>query len=72
MIVPVTRSSAALTWIVALASALWMALALRSPVAWAAVMFISVVPAVVMMVMAHTPAKSVAEIIRDAEAGRAR
>jgi hypothetical protein len=47
-----------------------MAIATRSLLAWAAVAFVSLVPVAVMMVMAQAPAKSVAEIIREAETGR--
>jgi hypothetical protein len=70
MTLPTARPSPGVTWVLALASALWMAIATRSLLAWAAVAFVSLVPVVMTMVTAQAPAKSVAEIIRDAETGR--
>jgi uncharacterized membrane protein len=68
----VTKTSLKVTWVMAIAASLWLALASASPAAWAVVVFITVMPAVLMMVMANTPAKSMAEIIRDVESGRTR
>jgi len=63
-------SSMGLTWVLTLAMALWLAMGTASLAAWAAVAFIGVMPAVMMMVLANTPAKTMAEIIRDVDAGR--
>lgn len=67
-----TKTSLGVTWVLALSAAVWVALASASLAAWAAVVCIALMPAVVAMVMANTPAKSMAEIIRDVESGRPR
>lgn len=64
------KSSMGLTWVLALAMALWMAMGTASLVAWAAVVFIGLMPAVMTMILANTPTKTMAEIIRDVDAGR--
>ena len=69
---PMTKASIGLSWGLMLATALWIALATASLAAWAVVAFIALLPPVMVMVMANTPARSVAEIIRDVEAGSPR
>jgi hypothetical protein len=59
-----------LTWVLALAATLWMALGTASVAAWTAVAFIGLVPPVVAMILANTPATTMAAVIRDVEAGR--
>jgi hypothetical protein len=44
------------------------ALKTMSVVVWVASAFVALLPALMFMVFAHTPAKAVAEVIRDAEA----
>jgi hypothetical protein len=66
-----TKTGLGVTWLFALAAAVWMAIGTASVAAWLAVIFLAGLPVVTLMVDAQTPAKSVAEIIRDAEAGRA-
>jgi multisubunit Na+/H+ antiporter MnhG subunit len=67
---PITKTSVGSTWVLALAVALWIAIETASVAMWAVAVFIALMPAVMMMVMANTPAKSMAEVIRDVEAGR--
>ena len=67
---PINKASVGFTWIVALVAAVGIAIWTASLAGWAAVVIIAVMPAVMMMVMANAPAKSMAEIIRDVEAGR--
>jgi hypothetical protein len=59
----------ALTWGLMLGLLAWIALSTTSFVAWTCCALLLVMPALLLMVAAHTPAKTVAEIIRDAEAG---
>jgi hypothetical protein len=66
----ITKASIGVTWMLALAAALGIAMGTASFVGWAAVVIIAVMPAVTMMVMANAPTRSMAEIIRDVEAGR--
>jgi hypothetical protein len=66
----VTKASVGFTWVLALGAALWIAIATASIAGWAVVVFIAVMPALMMMIMANTPTKSMAEIIRDVEDGR--
>jgi hypothetical protein len=61
-----------ITWVLALSVAAWVALTTAAIAAWAVVVFIAVMPLVLEMVMANTPATSMAEIIRDVESGRSR
>jgi hypothetical protein len=65
----ITKTTLGVIWLVALALALWAALQTGFLPVWAAVVFIAVMPAVMVMVMANAPAKSMAEIIRDVERG---
>ena len=67
---PVVKASVGFTWILALVAALGIAMWTGSLAGWAAVVIIALMPAVMMMIMANAPAKSMAEIIRDVEAGR--
>ena len=60
--------SVVLSWAVVLVTLLWTALKTGSVVAWTVCAIVSVLPALMLMVLAHTPAKTVAEIIRDVEA----
>jgi hypothetical protein len=69
---PISKASVGFTWIVALATALGIAIWTASLAGWAAVVFIALMPAVMMMIMANAPAKSMAEIIRDVESGGSR
>ena len=66
----ITKASVGLTWVVALVAALAIAIWTSSLSGWAAVVIIALMPAIMMMVMANAPAKSMAEIIRDVEAQR--
>jgi hypothetical protein len=66
----ITKASIGVTWMLALAVALGSAMVTASLAGWAVVVIIAVMPAVTMMVMANAPAKSMAEIIREVEAGR--
>ena len=66
----ITKTSVGLTWVVALLAALAIAIWTSSLPGWAAVVIIALMPAIMMLVMANAPAKSMAEIIRDVEAQR--
>jgi hypothetical protein len=57
-----------LTWGLVIVGLLRIALSTASSVAWAACAILAVMPALMLMVLAHTPAKTIAEIIRDVEA----
>lgn len=70
MSVQITKWSVGLTWMLALAAAIWVAVVTRSMAGWAAVVFIALLPAVMMMIMGNTPSKSMAQIIRDVDAGQ--
>ena len=67
-----TVSSATLiaVWLVLLAAALWVAAATTSLLAWFALALIGLMPPLTWMVLSRTPARSVAEVIRDVESGR--
>ncbi len=67
-----TKMPLKVTWVLALCVAAWVALTTAALAAWAVVVFIAVMPLVLVMVMANTPAKSMAEIIRDVESGPSR
>ena len=53
-------------WALTLVVLLWIALTTTSLAAWVAWALAVVMPALAMMVLAQTPAKTIAEIIRDA------
>ena len=63
---------AVLAWLVALTATVSVALKTMSVIVWGASALVALLPALTLMVLAHTPAhtpaKTVAEIIRDAEA----
>ena len=59
--------SVALSWCVIVVGLLWTAHWSRSVMAWTACALVAVMPALVLMVLAHSPAKTVAEILRDVE-----
>jgi hypothetical protein len=67
---PITKASVGFTWVLALVAALGIAMWTGSLAGWAAVVIIALIPAMMMMIMANAPTKSMAEIIRDVEAGR--
>jgi hypothetical protein len=69
---PITTASIGFTWVLTLAAAVGIAIWTSSLAGWAVVVMIALIPAVMMMVMANAPAKSMAEIIRDVEAGPSR
>jgi hypothetical protein len=56
------------TWIAVVASCASLAVATSWAAAWLAVALAVGLPALMFMVMAHAPAKSIAQIIREAEA----
>ena len=60
--------SIVLLWALVIIGLLRIALSTASSVAWVAAAFLAVMPALMLMVLAHTPAKTIAEIIRDVEA----
>jgi hypothetical protein len=60
--------SIVLTWGLAMVGLLGLALSTASSIAWVACAILAVMPALMSMVLAHTPAKTIAEIIRDVEA----
>ena len=66
----ITKASVGFTWVLALVAALAIAISTSSLSGWAAVVIIAIMPAVMMLVLANAPAKSMAEIIRDVEAER--
>jgi hypothetical protein len=66
--VHVTAHPVVLTWLVLLVATLWIALRTGSPVVWAACVLVTAMAALMLMVLAHSPAKTIAEIIRDVEA----
>ena len=63
---------AVLAWLMALTATVSVALKTMSVIVWGASALVALLPALTLMVLAHTPAhtpaKTVAEIIRDAEA----
>ena len=61
--------SVALSWCAIVVALLWTAHWNRSVMAWTACAIVAVMPALVLMVLAHSPAKTVAEILRDVERG---
>ena len=66
----ITKASVGFTCVLALVAALATAIWTSSLAGWAAVVIIALMPAIMMLVMANAPAKSMAEIIRDVEAQR--
>ena len=70
MIPTLTRTSFTVTWFCTVAIAIWIAAATGVLLAWIVVGFVVLMPALLLTVMAQTPAKTVAEIIHDAEVGR--
>ena len=57
-------------WLTVLAASLWVAASTTSMVAWFALAFIGLMPPLMWMVLSRTPARTVAEVIRDVESGR--
>jgi hypothetical protein len=64
-----TSASMGTAWTAVVASSAWVAVTTNAPAAWFACALAIGLSALTCMVMAHAPAKSVAQIIRDAEAG---
>jgi hypothetical protein len=60
--------SIVLSWGLTIVGLLRIALSTASSVAWAACAILAVMPALMLMVLAHTPVKTIAEVIRDVEA----
>lgn len=57
-------------YLCALGVAVWNTVGANSPVMWAVCAAMCLMPPLMLMVMAQTPAKTVAEIIRDVETER--
>ena len=58
-----------LVWLALLAAALWLAAATTSLLAWLALALVGLMPPLTWMVLSRTPARRVAEVIRDVENG---
>jgi len=54
-------------WLVMLVTALWLASASMSLVAWLAVALAGIVPPLVFLMLAQAPSRTIAQVIRDAE-----
>jgi hypothetical protein len=57
-------------YVCAIGVTVWNAVSAQSPVMWAVFAAMCLLPPLMLMVMAQSPQKTVAEIIRDAEVGR--
>jgi hypothetical protein len=57
-------------WAITVAAALAVAAATGSVTAWAVALFLALLPVMQRVMAGQTPAKSMAEVIRDVEAGR--
>ena len=64
-----TSATMGFAWIAVAASCASLALATSSAAAWLVFALAVGLPALTFMVMAHSPAKSIAQIIREADAG---
>jgi hypothetical protein len=63
----ITAAAMGLTWMVVVTCCASLALVTSWAAAWLAVALAVGLPALTLMVMAHSPAKSIAQIIREAE-----
>jgi hypothetical protein len=64
-----TSATMGFSWIVVVVSCASLAVTTSSAAAWLAFALAVGLPALTFMVMAHSPAKSIAQIIREADAG---
>jgi hypothetical protein len=64
----ITSAAVGSTWIAVVASCAALAVATSSATAWLAFALAVGLPALTFMVMAHSPAKSIAQIIQEADA----
>jgi hypothetical protein len=64
----ITSASIWVTWIAVVVSCASLAVATSSAAAWLAFALTVGLPALTFMVMAHSPTKSIAQIIREADA----
>lgn len=68
----VTGRTMSMTWLLTVGSLAWIAVQHTSVVAWFACAIAVAMPALIFMVLAHSPAKTIAEIIHDLESPRLR